>query len=80
MPCVSFIAKLDAPVIQGVGTQTFGCLEYKWSLSHTQKWIRKTLYIEIRFKPVNSKIFKKEQVMYLCTNSLQLLPHCFDNF
>ncbi|XP_026782332.3 granulocyte colony-stimulating factor receptor isoform X2 [Pangasianodon hypophthalmus] len=54
-------AKLDPPVIQGVGTQTFGCLEYKWSLSHTQKWIRKTLPIEIKFTPVNNNIFNKEQ-------------------
>ncbi|XP_053488053.1 granulocyte colony-stimulating factor receptor [Ictalurus furcatus] len=54
-------AKLDAPVIQGVGTQTFGCLEYKWSLSNTQKWIRKTLDIEIKFKPVNTNISNKEQ-------------------
>lgn len=66
MSCAYFIAKLDAPVIQGVGTQTFGCLEYKWSLSNTQKWIRKTLHIEIKFKPVNTNISNKEQVMYLC--------------
>lgn len=74
----SFIAKLDAPVIEGVGTQTFGCIEYKWSLSHTQKWIRKTLYIEVQFKTMNNKIFKTEQVRYLC-NSLQLFLSHFGN-
>ncbi|KAI5614156.1 granulocyte colony-stimulating factor receptor, partial [Silurus asotus] len=57
-------AKLDAPVIQGVGTQTFGCLEYRWSLSPTQKWIKKTLNIEIKFKPVNNKIFSEEKFNY----------------
>ncbi|XP_027005581.1 granulocyte colony-stimulating factor receptor [Tachysurus fulvidraco] len=54
-------AKLDAPVIQGVGAQSFGCFEYKWSLSCTQKWIQKHLHIEIKMKPVNEKIYNKEQ-------------------
>lgn len=69
MPCVSFVVKLDAPVIEGVGTQSPGCLEFNWSLSYTQKWIKKLLNIEIKRKPVNSKIYNTQQVMYLCTNS-----------
>lgn len=78
MSFVFFIAKLDAPVIQGVGTQASGCLEYKWSLSHTQKWIKNTLHIEVKFKPVNNKIFNKAEVRNLC-DALQLFPHCFSN-
>ncbi|XP_058249909.1 granulocyte colony-stimulating factor receptor isoform X2 [Hemibagrus wyckioides] len=54
--------KLDAPMIEGVGTQTFGCLEFNWSLSRTQKWIQKLLNIEIKMKPVNSKIYNKQQL------------------
>ncbi|KAM9488531.1 granulocyte colony-stimulating factor receptor [Clarias gariepinus] len=56
-------AKLDAPLIQAVGTQTFGCLEYKWGLAHTQKWIRNSINIEIKYKPVNNEFFNKEQII-----------------
>ncbi|TSK34915.1 Granulocyte colony-stimulating factor receptor [Bagarius yarrelli] len=55
-------AKLDAPVIQGVGTQSFGCLEYIWALSRTQKWIKKFLHIELKLKSIKDKIHYKEQV------------------
>ncbi|KAK3572127.1 hypothetical protein QTP86_022205 [Hemibagrus guttatus] len=54
--------KLDAPLIERVGTQSFGCLEFNWSLSHTQTWIQKPLHIEIKMKPVNSKSYNKEQL------------------
>lgn len=75
MTCVFFIAVLDTPVIQGVGTQTFGCLEYKWCLSHAQKWIKKSLNIEVQCEPMTNSIFKKPQVRFLCIN-LQIFPHC----
>ncbi|KAF5901443.1 granulocyte colony-stimulating factor receptor, partial [Clarias magur] len=65
-------ATLDAPLIQGVGTQTFGCLEYKWSLAHTQKWIKRPINIEIKYKPMNNKIFNKEQFIRKPDNKVRL--------
>uniref|UniRef100_A0AAR2M2X2 Fibronectin type-III domain-containing protein n=1 Tax=Pygocentrus nattereri TaxID=42514 RepID=A0AAR2M2X2_PYGNA len=44
--------KLDTPEIQKVGTEKYGCLRHKWSLSERQRWIVKYMCIEIRLTPI----------------------------
>lgn len=57
-------AKLDPPEIQTVGAETYECLGHRWSLSKEQKWIIRTLYVEIRMKPMSNKVLDREHVIF----------------
>ncbi|KAL6488752.1 hypothetical protein MHYP_G00024930 [Metynnis hypsauchen] len=56
--------KLDTPEIQKVGTEKYGCLRHKWSLSEPQRWIVKHMYIEIRLTPMHGKVSDRQQVTF----------------
>ncbi|KAG9276441.1 granulocyte colony-stimulating factor receptor [Astyanax mexicanus] len=69
-------AKLDPPEIQTVRAETYECLGLRWSLSKAQKWITRTLYVEIRMKPMSNKVLNREHIIFKKSRSGNTVQAC----
>lgn len=52
-------AKYGPPEIQGIEDHELGCLQYRWSLTESQNWVKLTFDVELILKEVNNKLAKE---------------------
>ncbi|XP_073727936.1 granulocyte colony-stimulating factor receptor [Misgurnus anguillicaudatus] len=52
-------AKYGPPEIQGIEDYELGCLEYTWSLTESQNWVKLTFDVELSLKEVNNQQAKE---------------------
>lgn len=52
-------AKFDAPEIKMIEADTSGCLQYRWSLSQSQTWVKFTLIVQLKLTTLNNQLDKE---------------------